>query len=768
MNWTLKSLSLGIMKLSPSSLVCLLITFFGIIRSIQLFLYSTRDLRIANKQDDWFFEQQKEPLPSKSTDSRQIKMGNQPDNIFYFVQVSDLHISKFQSKGHTVHFLHFLQSALPSLKPEFVVVTGDLIDAKDATRTVSAQYREEWQVYKAAVEQSANGTTWYDMRGNHDCFDLASWKADNNYYRDFGESSQLLDEGKGVYSWQITKSFGNYNFVVVDACPKKGPSRPFNFFGYLTTNTMNRLVSSMMYGTFNHTFMFAHYPTTTLVTGISSEGYTFRDLANRFSVYFCGHLHRLTAGLGDVLKSYSQSTDSLELELSDMKDHGSYRIVAVDHDLISFVDIDLPVSQILPATDVIPLNSKGKIIWPKKIQTAPVVLITNPKDSQFTLPTKEPLELSRQSSHVRFLVFSDYEPNSLSIRVYVDDKQHPFPAEFTQTENLTLWTTVWEPNDFDDFETHTLRIEATAPNGQVGASQISFRMDHRRVKIQGGAGEWIIWSNMTSLLRFLSIFALAAMLITLVVPKLFHDYEASCGQDERNNLRNTILLHVHDIDNGLNLSLYAGIQKHIYIWTHRFLQFPEEQPYVWYLCFVCLICLFVLPWFKAELIPSGKEQGSFYLWGLLLEPGNQWIPLADTWLYAIFHVTFTVAVFILYFIWKSTDAYKLHCQGNPNQVSQPLVCNTLWFQVGMLIYWLWRMKGLFDLATWYGGIWPTMVFNVLVWWLLAVLGVMVMGKHGIMAYWSSRRQLGSEPIGITLAICPTCRNAAGESDPMDS
>jgi hypothetical protein len=33
-----------------------------------------------------------------------------------------------------------------------------------------------------------------------------------------------------------------------------------------------------------------------MVPGVSSEGYTFRDLADHFSIYFCGHLHRLAAG----------------------------------------------------------------------------------------------------------------------------------------------------------------------------------------------------------------------------------------------------------------------------------------------------------------------------------------------------------------------------------------------------------------------------------------------------------------------------------------
>ena len=37
--------------------------------------------------------------------------------------------------------------------------------------------------------------------------------------------------------------------------PKKGPSRPFNFFGYTTTNAMDRLVEKIMPVQYNHTFL---------------------------------------------------------------------------------------------------------------------------------------------------------------------------------------------------------------------------------------------------------------------------------------------------------------------------------------------------------------------------------------------------------------------------------------------------------------------------------------------------------------------------------
>lgn len=107
------------MKLSPSSYLCLLITALGLLRAIQLNYTSTKDLRVANEKDDWYSKQQQQTSHSELVNAgfeTLNKMGDQPDNILYFVQVSDLHISKYQRKGHTLHFLHFLRSALPVMK----------------------------------------------------------------------------------------------------------------------------------------------------------------------------------------------------------------------------------------------------------------------------------------------------------------------------------------------------------------------------------------------------------------------------------------------------------------------------------------------------------------------------------------------------------------------------------------------------------------------------------------------------------------------------
>ncbi|ORZ08947.1 Metallo-dependent phosphatase-like protein [Absidia repens] len=484
--------------LSSSTWLCLGLTFLCVLQSIHLNyifrkpLHTTAPSQYPHQVDEHQTATSEQTPPPQDIGSLTTEIENpliddtllsdEPSNLFYFIQVSDLHISKFRSQ--TERFLHFVQSVLPVVRPSFVVVTGDLTDAKDVGDIKTVQYEEEWMLYKNAIDQGTtngqeNGLPWYDMRGNHDCFDMPSWESNVNLYRTFGKSAHLLEEGQGVYSWQMKQNYGNYRFVAMDACPKKGPARPLNFYGYVTTNTMDRLESTLLdETTFNHTFLFTHYPTTTMVFG-----------------------------LGDILKSYHTATKSLELELGDMKDHGVYRIVAVDHDLVSFVDVELPLDAVQPRNDDpyrFPLEDNNTILWPDKLQLPPVILITNPKDGRYFLNEKEPTHRILDSTHMRFLIFSPHEPSTLKVRVFVDNKRHPFPTTYSGNKGTTassppLWTTPWSPEDFDDITTHSLRVEVTAPDGQVGESEIFFRVDGVRLMIGGGFGEWLIGTSVANI-----------------------------------------------------------------------------------------------------------------------------------------------------------------------------------------------------------------------------------------------------------------------------
>jgi hypothetical protein len=218
----------------------------------------------------------------------------------------------------------------------------------------------------------------------------------------------------------------------------------------------------------------------------------------------------LLLGLGDALKGYDPKTHSLELELGDMKDHASYRIVAVDHDLISFVDVNLPLPQIPFTAPQIPKAIDGESILPEAIDMPPVVLITNPKEAKYILQYKEPVARIAQSEALRFLVFTqEQDPNSLNIDITIDDIQHPYPAQYKGVGNtngigqgyMPLWISEWDPQSFNDMEEHTLRITVTDSAGRQGVDESVFKVNGARIDINGGPGEWIIWTKLSLSVR---------------------------------------------------------------------------------------------------------------------------------------------------------------------------------------------------------------------------------------------------------------------------
>lgn len=78
------------MRLSPSSFIYTLITVAGLIRAIQLYYTSTRDLHEANKRDVWYNRANKSFVPTDLVNvalQDSTRMDDSPDKIFYFLQV---------------------------------------------------------------------------------------------------------------------------------------------------------------------------------------------------------------------------------------------------------------------------------------------------------------------------------------------------------------------------------------------------------------------------------------------------------------------------------------------------------------------------------------------------------------------------------------------------------------------------------------------------------------------------------------------------------
>ncbi|KAJ2158829.1 hypothetical protein GGF46_003482 [Coemansia sp. RSA 552] len=602
-----------------------------------------------------------------------LRLGDSSDGILTFIHASDIHISKFWPLGGLPHFLHFLHTAVPLVSPRVVAVTGDLTDAKDKQKLTSQQQPDEWRAYQRALDLSGvktrfNGTFYRDQRGNHDCFNVFSTESDQNYYR----SHSAVGDSSG-YLLQIRESFGTYSFVASDGCPSRGFARPLNFFGYLDGHDMELLEHRLGRASgSNHTFLLNHYPVSTMLFGRHSKA--FSGLVGKVSVFLCGHLHQLTGGLGAQLQAYKVREGYWELELGDMKEHALYRVYAIDNDLVSFVDVTLPLPQIpMPNPGLLDFTVDGPIPHP------PVVLVTNPKDARYLLPAHEPLHRIRTSQHIRILAWADQPVASVTIRI--DGRLHEHPAVYrgkedavgesadaSETVKTPLWVARWDPMLYDDGQVHELEVTVADTEGKSTVSKVPFTLGNESVALGNGArGGWIMQQDFASLFRVSGLVSYLLMAACLLVgPRVYYllrqDFTAWAVHRAVGHHKSQVhvdLLWTSIRGRGwrissplvsvkLLLALLAA-KARLLVWTQfTALVYLASVWWLFWPAYFFSMGIAVLPLFVGRLIPSAPGSdgmGSVYVFGIYI--AGEWVPLLDSWTYALASIV-SVAVLLLH------------------------------------------------------------------------------------------------------------------------
>lgn len=361
--------------------------------------------------------------PKKHFDPGVI-IDDNPNNIIWFLQITDLHLSNRGDYDRQKDFQDFAKTYLDIIQPSAVLVTGDLTDGrKPNTAFDSGPQLEEWKAYNNAIHESKaeNKTSWLDIRGNHDNFNVYNPSDINTLYRQYSIMGKTNERN---YLKLIKDKEGrNYSFIGVDEVQSPGLKIPFNFLGIVADEDLNQLKNFKKVAEESnslYSIWFAHYPT----SSISSPHEGLRNIID--GPYLCGHYHTL-GNLVNKMHS-TQQAGFVELELGDWKFNRRIRLAAIDHQLFSMVDFSY--------------------------KQFPIALMTNPKTAEHSMPKYEPIERIANSTHIRVIAFSNATIDRVSISI---DEAPPIDMEHKEGH---LYVMRWDPKLFSN-GLHTATIEVS-------------------------------------------------------------------------------------------------------------------------------------------------------------------------------------------------------------------------------------------------------------------------------------------------------------------
>lgn len=512
--------------------------------------------------------------------------------LFWFSQITDIHISEKNIGRGLENLEYFLSLTMPCINPLFVLSTGDLTDAR-AGIFQSRQQQIEWDKYhhllaKFGVLDKAD--FWFDIRGNHDCYGVVGFDDGSNFFAQY--SSTKVSQYYRIFDL----NFGKYAIITLDGCPNYGPAKPFNFFGIVTTQKMNWFEEALRkidLEEVDHVFVLSHYPLVTLSFELTSSGIDFTNLSKRISVIFSGHLHKLF-GLG-MHSFYSRGPSGLlDLELNDLKDSKTFRIMAVDNDIISFVD--------------------------NYIDGFPFILITNPPDARFLIDPANDTLAMLESSHVRVLIFS---PSPVVNVSYSIDDGGEFPLHKSK-DLKDLFVAPWNPKQLGS-GFHFIQVKVVDSMGAERKVNRRFSSDGTIIKINTLAGR-ISSLKLQYWLILLFLGALVSLIISLgLIYSFIWRLRQRCQWEKWKYDR--IKEFRRQCDHGYS-SYTASLTTVIHNFFIRICVVLEDRL-IFFLVLFHLIVLLVGPLMITKLIPFHSRFSCLFAWGIWT-PGLGWSRTFDT------------------------------------------------------------------------------------------------------------------------------------------
>lgn len=112
---------------------------------------------------------------------------------------------------------------------------------------------------------------------------MMSLNSPENFYVKYSVQGEKQSRS---YIQQMTIRSVNYSFIAVDACITPGPKRPFDFFGNLDKNEIEKItgiVEKTRQSQSNYNIWFGHFPSSYI---LSETDQGIRDIIGRLKIIF--------------------------------------------------------------------------------------------------------------------------------------------------------------------------------------------------------------------------------------------------------------------------------------------------------------------------------------------------------------------------------------------------------------------------------------------------------------------------------------------------
>ena len=245
-----------------------------------------------------------------ASNPRLNKYSDNPDNLMWFLIISDTHIGEKQDGGDqdTVNLNWVMGEAYTHINPAVIFNTGDLTDATNGGLIPTGQHDEEWKAYQnILLDNNITFDQYVDMPGNHDQYSDKGLK----HYLKYSMGGQY--DGKTQHNVIRDYDFGKYQFITTATCANDGKIWPFDNTS-LDSGEMKFITDSLDADKDSSlSFVFGHHPLyfrkgmTKYLDTVLKDGDKFFQLLKKYNVlvYFYGHTHQYYSRWKDGVLLYN-------------------------------------------------------------------------------------------------------------------------------------------------------------------------------------------------------------------------------------------------------------------------------------------------------------------------------------------------------------------------------------------------------------------------------------------------------------------------------